>query len=103
MHNSLEMLEAIWGILKAGGVVVPLNLSITDAAVAAMLADSAAVAVIASDEQCRRVDRLRLAARAAAARGGCIACDAPEPRAGWHEYRAWRDSQPAAPAVVALA
>ncbi len=102
MHNSLEMLEAIWGVLKAGGVVVPLNLSITDAAVIAMLADCAAVAVIASDEQCQRVEMLR--SQLAGLRSvACIACDAPDAAAGWHYYRAWRDSQSPNPPVVALA
>ena len=67
MHNSLEMLEAIWGILKAGGVAVPLNVSITDAAIKAMALDSSAVAVIASDELCGRVDRLRSGLRKPAA------------------------------------
>lgn len=95
MHNSLEMLEAIWGILKAGAVVVPLNVSITDAAIAAMALDSSAVAVIASDALCGRVDRLRPGLESLLP-GGCIACDAAGPGAGWREYRAWRDSQDAA-------
>jgi acyl-CoA synthetase (AMP-forming)/AMP-acid ligase II len=100
MHNSLEMLEAIWGVLKSGGVVVPLNLSITDAAVVAMLADSAVVAVIASDEQCRRVEALRSQLPGLPS-GGCVACDAPDAAGSWHEYRAWRDSQsPDRPAVA---
>jgi acyl-CoA synthetase (AMP-forming)/AMP-acid ligase II len=101
MHNSLEMLEAIWGVLKAGGVVVPLNLSITDAAVAAMLRDSAAVAVIASDEQCGRAAALRPGHPGPLARG-CIACDASEPVTGWHDYRDWRDAHPADAPDVAL-
>ena len=99
MHNSLEMLEAIWGILKAGGVVVPLNVSITDAAIAAMTLDSSAVAVIASDELCERVDLLRPGLKSLLP-GGCIACDAPGPDAGWREYRAWRDSQDPGPPDV---
>ena len=70
MHNSAEMLEAIWGILKAGAVVVPLNLSITDDAVAAMATDSAAVALVASGDQCARVEALR--ARLAGVRAGAF-------------------------------
>jgi len=100
MHNSLEMLEAIWGILKAGGVAVPLNVSITDAAIKAMALDSSAVAIIASDELCGRVDRLR-SGLGNLLPGGCIACDAPAAAdAGWCEYRAWRDAQDTAPPQV---
>ena len=103
MHNSLEMLEAIWGVLKAGGVVVPLNLSITDAAVVAMLADSARRG---GDRVRRAVPASRDAPRRSfpgCAARGCIACDAPDAAAGWHDYRAWRDSQSPNPPVVALA
>jgi acyl-CoA synthetase (AMP-forming)/AMP-acid ligase II len=102
MHNSLEMLEAIWGILKAGGVVVPLNLSITDDAVTAMIADSAAVAVIASDEQCRRVESLRNGLASLLAHG-LVGLDAQGAGAGWQEYRAWRDAQARDPPGVVLA
>ena len=102
MRNSLEMLEVIWGILKAGGVVVPLNLSITDDAVAAMIIDSAAVAVFASDEQCERVDRLR-ARLAGVLPAGYIACDGPGAGRGWCDYHAWRDAQSIAPVAVDLA
>jgi acyl-CoA synthetase (AMP-forming)/AMP-acid ligase II len=91
MHNSLEMLEAIWGVLKAGGVVVPLNLSVTDAAVAAMIQDSASVAVLASDEQCARV-ALRRANLTSLLADGCIALDAQPGATGWQDYRAWRDA-----------
>jgi acyl-CoA synthetase (AMP-forming)/AMP-acid ligase II len=88
-------------VLKSGGVVVPLNLSITDAAVVAMLADSAVVAVIASDEQCRRVETLRSQLPGLLS-GGCVGCDAPDAAGSWHEYRAWRDSQSPDLPVVAL-
>jgi acyl-CoA synthetase (AMP-forming)/AMP-acid ligase II len=102
MHNSLEMLEAMWGVLKAGGVVVPLNLSITDPAVAAMVADSAAVAVIASDEQCARVDALR-ARLPSLLPGAFIGCDPAGASGAWHPYRSWRDGQAPAPPSVAIA
>jgi len=59
MNNSVEMVEAMFGALKAGLVVVPLNVSIADAAVLAMILDSEARAVVASDTHCRRVEALR--------------------------------------------
>jgi acyl-CoA synthetase (AMP-forming)/AMP-acid ligase II len=101
MHNRLETLEVIWGILKAGGVVVPLNLSITDTAIAAMIVDSAAVVVVASDDQCSRVDLLR-GGLPAVLPAGYVACDAHGGGHGWHDYHAWRDAQSSDPVVVEL-
>ena len=49
MKNSYEMAEAMFGIIRGGYVAVPLNVSISDAAVAGMIANSAARAVFASD------------------------------------------------------
>jgi acyl-CoA synthetase (AMP-forming)/AMP-acid ligase II len=102
MHNSLEMLEAIWGVIKAGAVVVPLNLSITDDAVAAMVADAAAVAVIASDEQCQRIEALRPRLGSLLAEG-CIGLDPVAPLPGWRDYRDWRDAAAASDPRVAIA
>jgi acyl-CoA synthetase (AMP-forming)/AMP-acid ligase II len=59
MCNSLEMTEAIFGSMRAGLTVVPLNVSITDEAVRSMIADSGARAVIASDEHVDRIEALR--------------------------------------------
>lgn len=102
MHNSLEMLEAMWGVIKAGAVVVPLNLSITDDAVAAMVADAAAVAVLASDEQCQRVEALR-PRLASLLGGGCIGLDAPVTLPHWLDYRDWRDASATSAPRVAIA
>jgi acyl-CoA synthetase (AMP-forming)/AMP-acid ligase II len=100
MHNSAEMLEAIWGILKAGAVAVPLNLSITDDAVAAMTTDSAAVALVASGDQCVRVEALR-ARLAGIGADAFIGLEAGLP--GWHDFPAWRDAQPPDPPATQLA
>jgi acyl-CoA synthetase (AMP-forming)/AMP-acid ligase II len=89
MHNSAEMLEVILGILKAGGVVVPLNLAIADSAVAAMVADSAAVAIVASGEQCDRVEGMRARLRGVRPEA-FIAHESRGP--GWLEYQPWRDA-----------
>jgi acyl-CoA synthetase (AMP-forming)/AMP-acid ligase II len=102
MENSLEMLEAMWGVIKAGAVVVPLNLSITDSAVAAMITDASAVAVVASDDQCPRVEALR-PRLGSLLEGGCIGLDSPVPLAGWLDYREWRDSGAAGAPVVPIA
>jgi acyl-CoA synthetase (AMP-forming)/AMP-acid ligase II len=99
MHNRLETLEVFWGALKAGAVVVPLNLSVTDAAAAAMINDAGAKAVVASFEQCDRVDVLR-PQLASIRHGAFVALGAPGP--AWHEYAAWRDAQSADPPDVEL-
>ncbi|MEY2920579.1 MAG: hypothetical protein RL261_1884 [Pseudomonadota bacterium] len=58
MQNSAEMALLLFGAGKAGVSVVPLNTSVSDAAVAAMMRDSEATAIAASGEHCQRVDAL---------------------------------------------
>jgi acyl-CoA synthetase (AMP-forming)/AMP-acid ligase II len=106
MANSLEMVELMFGAGKAGVSVVPLNVSVSDAAVAAMLVDSGATAIAASGEHCERIDAI-LAAGAGGGPGEGIlprlGVDAPAGR-GWLDLQAWRDAQPAtAPAVRPVA
>ncbi len=63
MGNGLEMLATLFGAGRAGVTVVPLNVSISDEAVAAMIADSGAGAVFASAAHCARIDGLLAAGR----------------------------------------
>ncbi len=87
MKNSYEMAEAMYGIIRGGFVAVPLNVSISDAAVAGMIDNSAARAVFTSDEHTLRVDALRAGmgeAVAAAVGERFIALDATLP--GWVDY-----------------
>ena len=58
MDNSLEMAIATFGIVRAGCVAVPLNVTITDEAIAGMIEDAAARAVIASARHRPRIDAL---------------------------------------------
>ena len=58
MSNSIEMALLLFGAGKAGISVVPLNVAVSDAAVAAMIGDSNAAAIAASDAYCTRIDRL---------------------------------------------
>ena len=98
MQNSAEMALLLFGAGKAGVSVVPLNTSVSDAAVAAMMRDSGATAVAASGEHCRRVDAL-LAARQLPGTIRKLGVDAP---AGgqWTEVAPWLARQAAtAPAV----
>ena len=59
MKNSYEMAEAMFGIIRAGLVAVPLNVSITDDAIVGMIDNAGARAVIASGEHVVRVDGIR--------------------------------------------
>jgi len=97
MESRLETVLALFGIVRAGAVAVPLNLSINDAAVAAMCADAGCVAVFASGHQCARIDALR-AAGALGARE-FIGCDSPG--GGWRDFQAFIAGQDAtAPAAT---
>ena len=90
MDNSLELALLLLGILRSGCVAVPLNVSISDTAVAAMIEDAAALAVFASGRHCARIDALattsaRVAAAPRFAHGG--------PGGTWLELNAWRAAQ----------
>jgi long-chain acyl-CoA synthetase len=94
MGNGVEMVELLFGAGKSAVTVVPLNTSVSDSAVAAMIADSGALAVAASGEHCRRIDALIAAGRLPATLGR-LGVDAP--RDGWIDFAAWRDAAPAQP------
>jgi acyl-CoA synthetase (AMP-forming)/AMP-acid ligase II len=90
----------LFGAGKAGVSVVPLNVSVTDAAVAAMIRDSGAVAVAASGEHCHRIDGL-------ASRGELredmlrLGVDAP-PGSAWLEFGVWHLRHSEAPPDVTV-
>ncbi len=99
MDNSLEFALLLFGIMRAGCVAVPLNVSITDEAVAGMLEDAGVRAICASGAHCARIDAL--AQRSAVARSA--------PRIGhgspgrpWLELSPWFQAQSAAPPRVGI-
>ena len=83
MKNSYEMAEAMFGVVRGGYVAVPLNVAVSDEAVAGMIRNSRARAVIASCEHAERVDAFRdeLAEQVG---DRLVAVDAD--LAGWHGY-----------------
>jgi acyl-CoA synthetase (AMP-forming)/AMP-acid ligase II len=91
MDNSLEMVVLLFGILRFGGVAVPLNVSISDSAVAGMIEDADARAVFASHAHSARIDALR-APYAAVARAVRVALGRSDPH--WTEFHAWLSAQP---------
>ncbi|MCB2108776.1 MAG: AMP-binding protein [Rhodobacteraceae bacterium] len=87
MDNSLAMAEIIWGIMAAGAAVVPLNTSISDEAMLAMLRDAGVRAVFASRAhvQCVTAIQSQLAGLLPDA---SIAVEGAAP--GWQDYSQWR-------------
>jgi long-chain acyl-CoA synthetase len=100
MSNSIEMALVLFGAGKAGVSVVPLNVSVTDAAVAVMIRDSGAGAVVASGEHCRRIDALR---RAGELDERIVRIGIGTPGDGaWLEFDAWHTGAPATPPDVVV-
>ncbi len=99
MDNRIETVLVFFGIIRAGAVAVPLNVSIADAAVAGMCADADCVAVVASGDYGGRVDALR--SRGMFGARYLIGCD-PPPR-GWLDLQALTAAQTATPPAVAIA
>lgn len=94
MSNGPEMLEAMFGALRAGACVVPLNVSVAPAAMAAMIDDCGATAVIVSEEH-----RVQLSpSRHAAVRLWLVADGqqrAPSsPPTPWASYTPWLAQDP---------
>jgi acyl-CoA synthetase (AMP-forming)/AMP-acid ligase II len=88
MNNGIAMVEAIFGAMKAGACVVPLNLSVSDEAAFGMLSDAAVRAVVATPAQRARLEPMRLRLPGVV-RDGWICVDGG---AGWADYATWRDS-----------
>lgn len=102
MTNSLEMAEAIFGALRAGATVVPLNVSVTNEAVRGMINDSGARAVIASDAHVARIDALRDSLPPDIGERYFQVAAEPDRGAGWQSFTAMRDAADAAPPPVAV-
>ena len=97
MDNSLEFALLLFGILRAGCVAVPLNVSITDAAVAGMIEDAGARAICASGAHCARIDALAASSEAV---GAAVRIGLRTPGPPWLEFAPWCATQSAqAPAV----
>lgn len=58
MSNCPEMAQALFGAMAAGAATVPINLSVADAALAAMLADAGVRALVVTADQQSRLDSI---------------------------------------------
>ena len=99
MDRRFETALALFGIIRAGAVAVPLNVSITDAAVVDMCADANCVALIASGPHCARAEALRAAGTLGARH--FIGCDFQGE--GWIDFNDFMAGQPATDPGIALA
>ncbi|MGH8265517.1 MAG: AMP-binding protein, partial [Steroidobacteraceae bacterium] len=100
MSNSLEMVELLFGAGKAAVSAVPLNLSVSDSSVAAMIVDSGAMAVAASGEHCTRIDALMAAGQLPQTLMR-LGIDAGGRE--WLDLRTLRDAQPATRPAIEVA
>ncbi len=91
MGNGAAMAEVLIGAMKAGVVVAPLNPSVTDDALGAMLEDAGVKIVVTTAENRDRIgaDVLRKTNLRLVAGGGS---DTP-----WQAYAEWRDAQAVEP------
>ncbi|MBV1929954.1 MAG: acyl--CoA ligase, partial [Gammaproteobacteria bacterium] len=55
MRNGRQMVEAMLGVMKSGGASVPVNLSVTDDAMHAMMKDAGIQIIIATSDQAPRL------------------------------------------------
>ena len=99
MSNGRAMVEALFGILKAGCCSVPLNLSVTDKALAGMLVDCGAKALIATADQAERLEALGAELPTGLLDHGL--CAGPQ-REGWTAFEEWKDAQAAERPAIAI-
>lgn len=99
MDNGIEMAVSLFGIMAAGAVSVPVNLTVSDSALAGMLRDSAARAVIATPSQTARMDAL-LAQEPVQ---GLSSITTGEAQAPWIAWRGLMSSDPSGDRLQRLA
>jgi len=94
MGNGPAFLEVLIGTLAAGGVATPLNTTIADDAIAAMLADASVAAIFASSSYAPRIPADCCPGALRIADGG--------PVAGWLDFRSWAAAFPAVDPALPL-
>ena len=90
MGNCIEYVEVLYGVFKAGAVVVPLNLAVAEDGLLRMLADCGAKAAFFTPDQWARL-KDELASLPAPPRA--FVFDREGEGSGGEDYRRWRDGQ----------
>ena len=94
MANGAPMVEVMLGAIKAGAIVTPLNTSIADEAMAAMLDDAGVKALFATSGYAGRLSRMAASATLRVCAGEA---------SGWIDYASWREAQSDAAPNVTIA
>jgi len=88
MNNGIPMVELMFGAMKAGACVVPLNLSVSDSGMEHMLLDAGVSLIVATPAQRARLESMRPGlSQVRDGRWICVGGGA-----GWVDYEAWRDA-----------
>ena len=88
MGNGLPMIEVLFGLMKAGITSVPLNLSVSEDALANMIIDSGAKMLFCTADQSERLDQSPPLAQTALP----LIKISDEPKTDWTLYQTWRDA-----------
>ncbi len=99
LQNSIPMLEAMIGTVRAGGVTVPLNVMMARDSLAKMIQNAEARFVIASAETKGQIEAIRDQLDKVPAENFFAVGDGGE---GWASYDAWIEAAPADDPKVAL-
>jgi len=91
MSNSAEYVEIMYGILKAGAVVVPLNVAVREDGLASMILDSGSKAVFFTPEQYARLEPLQNELPEGI---HLFVFGSSEKLTSASDYEAWRTAQP---------
>ncbi|GFE82417.1 4-coumarate--CoA ligase [Steroidobacter agaridevorans] len=89
MDNEVSTVEVLFGAIRAGSVVVPLNTSVSDDALEAMLSDAGVRAIFVSHAHQSRISTSGASGATLKVVSGRTAA------AGWDDYVEWRDAQTA--------
>lgn len=85
MSNGIPMLEVLLGVMHAGCVSVPINLSVNDEAALAMIADAKPGAVVTTGDQSARLEGKESQ--------GIVYISTVQPSSDWLDYDAWLQAQ----------
>nr|XP_061809031.1 fatty acid--[acyl-carrier-protein] ligase ScoC-like [Nerophis lumbriciformis] len=91
MSNCAEYVEIMFGILKAGAVIVPLNLAVSEEGLVTLLNDSASKAIFLTPNQYARIGDKFDSITTLVPSAVWVHGDSPSDRAA--QYRNWRSNQ----------